>query len=76
VRIGESIWRVEGRELPRGTRVRVLGCDGTLLKVAPALAFATVALDFDLCEAGIGDLCATVSLPAHDSSQPSDIAAQ
>jgi membrane protein implicated in regulation of membrane protease activity len=36
VKIGDSIWRVEGPELPKGTRVKVLGCDGTLLKVAPA----------------------------------------
>jgi membrane protein implicated in regulation of membrane protease activity len=27
---------VEGPELPKGARVRVLGADGTLLKVAPA----------------------------------------
>jgi len=36
VKIGDSIWRVEGPELPLGSRVRILGCDGTLLKVAPA----------------------------------------
>jgi inner membrane protein len=36
VKIGDSIWRVEGPELPKGARVRVLGADGTLLKVAPA----------------------------------------
>jgi membrane protein implicated in regulation of membrane protease activity len=36
VKIGDSIWRVEGPELPKGTRVRVLGADGTLLKVTPA----------------------------------------
>jgi inner membrane protein len=36
VKIGDSIWRVQGPELPNGTRVRVLGCDGTLLKVAAA----------------------------------------
>jgi inner membrane protein len=36
VKIGDSIWRVAGPELPTGTRVRVLGADGTLLKVAPA----------------------------------------
>jgi membrane protein implicated in regulation of membrane protease activity len=38
VRIGDSIWRVEGPELPKGTRVRVLSADGSLLKVAPAEA--------------------------------------
>ena len=36
VKIGDSIWRVEGPELPKGTRVRVLGVDGTLLKVTAA----------------------------------------
>ena len=36
VKIGDSIWRVEGPELPKGTRVKVLGCDGTLLKVTLA----------------------------------------
>jgi inner membrane protein len=36
VKIGDSIWRVEGPELPRGTRVRVLGANGTLLKVESA----------------------------------------
>jgi membrane protein implicated in regulation of membrane protease activity len=36
VKIGDSIWRVEGPELPKGTRVKVLGCNGTLLKVARA----------------------------------------
>jgi membrane protein implicated in regulation of membrane protease activity len=35
VRIGDSIWRVAGPELPRGTRVKVLGADGTLLTVGP-----------------------------------------
>jgi membrane protein implicated in regulation of membrane protease activity len=36
VKIGDSIWRVEGPELPIGTRVRVLAADGTLLKVTAA----------------------------------------
>jgi inner membrane protein len=40
VKIGDSLWRVEGPELPKGSRVRVLGCDGTLLKVGPAPAEA------------------------------------
>lgn len=35
VKIGDSIWRVEGPDLPKGTRVRVLGANGSLLKVAP-----------------------------------------
>ena len=38
VKIGDSIWRVEGPELPKGTRVRVLAADGSLLKVGPAEA--------------------------------------
>ena len=33
VKIGDSIWRVTGPELPRGARVTVVGADGTLLKV-------------------------------------------
>ena len=33
VKIGDSVWRVEGPELPKGARVRVIGADGTLLKV-------------------------------------------
>jgi len=35
ITIGDSIWRVEGPELPKGARVKVLGADGTVLKVAP-----------------------------------------
>lgn len=35
VHIGDSIWRVAGPDLPTGTRVRVLGADGSVLKVAP-----------------------------------------
>jgi membrane protein implicated in regulation of membrane protease activity len=40
VKIGDSIWRVEGPDLPKGTRVRVLATDGTVLKVAPDSAGA------------------------------------
>ena len=36
VKIGDSIWRVVGPDLPKGARVTVLGADGTVLKVAPA----------------------------------------
>ena len=36
VHIGDTIWRVEGPDLPKGARVKVLGADGTVLKVAPA----------------------------------------
>ena len=35
VKIGDSIWRVSGPELPKGARVKVTGCDGTVLKVIP-----------------------------------------
>jgi membrane protein implicated in regulation of membrane protease activity len=36
VKIGDSIWRVTGPELPSGARVTVVGADGSLLKVVPA----------------------------------------
>ena len=40
VKIGDSIWRVTGPELPWGAQVTVIGADGTLLKVVPAAAAA------------------------------------
>jgi membrane protein implicated in regulation of membrane protease activity len=36
VKIGDTIWRVEGPELPSGARIKVVGADGTLLKVVQA----------------------------------------
>ena len=36
VKVGDSIWRVEGPDLPKGARVRITGADGTVLKVVPA----------------------------------------
>jgi inner membrane protein len=33
IRTGDTIWRVEGPELPQGTRIKVVGTDGTVLKV-------------------------------------------
>ena len=36
VRIGDSVWRVSGPELPAGERVTVTGADGTLLYVTKA----------------------------------------
>lgn len=36
VRVGDSVWRVEGPELPKGARIKVVGTDGTALKVEPA----------------------------------------
>ncbi|MFO1147058.1 MAG: NfeD family protein [Alsobacter sp.] len=36
VRIDDTVWRVEGPDLPAGARVRVDGVDGALLRVAEA----------------------------------------
>lgn len=36
VRIDDTVWRITGPELAAGTDVRVVGVDGTLLKVEPA----------------------------------------
>lgn len=36
VKIGDSVWRVEGPELPKGARVKVTGSDGAVLKVQEA----------------------------------------
>jgi membrane protein implicated in regulation of membrane protease activity len=33
---GDTIWRVEGPELPQGTRIKVVGVDGSVLKVERA----------------------------------------
>lgn len=38
IKAGDTIWRVEGPELPKGARITVIGADGTLLKVTPATA--------------------------------------
>lgn len=35
VRIGDSIWRVEGEDLPKGTKVMVTKADGVILIVKP-----------------------------------------
>lgn len=40
IKSGDTIWRVEGPELPKGTRITVVGADGTLLKVTEASAGA------------------------------------
>ena len=32
-RLGDGVWKVSGPELPVGARVRVVGVDGTILKV-------------------------------------------
>jgi len=36
VRIDDTTWRVQGPDLPSGTRVKVVGADGALLKVDAA----------------------------------------
>jgi membrane protein implicated in regulation of membrane protease activity len=36
IKTGDTIWRVEGPELPKGARIKVVGADGTLLKVVAA----------------------------------------
>jgi membrane protein implicated in regulation of membrane protease activity len=36
IRVGDTIWRVEGPELPKGARIRIVVTDGSVLKVEPA----------------------------------------
>jgi hypothetical protein len=36
VRVGDSVWRAVGPDLPAGERVKVVGVDGTMLKVEKA----------------------------------------
>jgi hypothetical protein len=36
VKVGDSWWRAEGPDLPAGERVKVVGVDGTMLKVEKA----------------------------------------
>lgn len=36
VKVDDSSWRVEGPNLPEGTKVKVIGVDGTLLRVRKA----------------------------------------
>jgi len=33
---GDTIWRVEGPELPKGTLIKVIGVNGSVLKVEPS----------------------------------------
>lgn len=35
-RIDDSVWRVEGADLPAGARVKITGADGTVLRVESA----------------------------------------
>ena len=36
VKVGDTVWRAEGPDLPKGARVRVVAVQGTTLKVEPA----------------------------------------
>jgi inner membrane protein len=36
IHAGDTIWRVTGPELPAGVRIKVVGTDGSVLKVEPA----------------------------------------
>jgi membrane protein implicated in regulation of membrane protease activity len=36
VRVDDTVWRVEGPDAPAGAQVRVVGVEGTLLRVEPA----------------------------------------
>ena len=36
IRVDDSTWKIEGRDCPAGTRVRVTGVDGVVLKVEVA----------------------------------------
>jgi len=36
IRVDDSTWKVEGEDLPAGSRIRVTGVDGTVLKVEAA----------------------------------------
>jgi membrane protein implicated in regulation of membrane protease activity len=36
VRVGDTVWRAEGPDLPKGARVRVTAVQGTVLKVEAA----------------------------------------
>lgn len=36
IRVDDSTWKIEGEDLPAGTRIRVTGVDGTVLKVENA----------------------------------------
>jgi hypothetical protein len=40
IKTGDTIWRVAGPELPKGARIKVVGADGTLLKVVAGAAAA------------------------------------
>jgi inner membrane protein len=33
VRVDDTWWRVQGADLPRGTKVKVIGVEGVILKI-------------------------------------------
>jgi membrane protein implicated in regulation of membrane protease activity len=35
-KVGDTVWRVEGQDMPAGSKVAVTGADGTILKVEAA----------------------------------------
>lgn len=37
IKIADSVWQVSGPELDRGTQVKVIGMDGTVIKVQPLI---------------------------------------
>ena len=43
VRVDDSIWKIVGADCPAGTRVRVIGVDGVMLKVEPEATTADTA---------------------------------
>ncbi|MEM7172141.1 MAG: NfeD family protein [Pseudomonadota bacterium] len=36
LKVDDTIWKIEGEDLPKGTQIRVTGVDGTILKVEVA----------------------------------------
>jgi len=36
ITVDDSTWKIEGEDLPAGTRIQVTGVEGTVLKVGPA----------------------------------------
>lgn len=42
VRVGDSVWKVSGGDLPAGTAVRVVDVDGIVMRVEPAVQVNTL----------------------------------
>jgi len=70
IKTGDTIWRMEGPELPQGARIRVVGADGTPRAVAQTVTAR--AGDFDLGEADLLELSgdSIVAEPALHEAQP------